>query len=66
MGLHPSRPVLESCLQLLHIREGRFGAYSRRIHGFTLVFDNSSGQSLLESCKCTDLFEEADEYNWDE
>ncbi|MBA0785102.1 hypothetical protein Gotri_025297 [Gossypium trilobum] len=37
-----SHPVLESCLQLLHIWEGRFGAYNRRIHGFTLVFEDSS------------------------
>ncbi|MBA0787503.1 hypothetical protein Gotri_025712, partial [Gossypium trilobum] len=61
-----SCPVLESCLQLLHIRESRFGAYSRRILDFTSVFEDSSGQSLLESCKCTDLFKEADEYNGDD
>ncbi|MBA0648671.1 hypothetical protein Goklo_016356, partial [Gossypium klotzschianum] len=61
-----SHPVLESCLQLLHIWEGRFGTYNRRIHDFTSVFKNSSRQSLLESCKGTNLFEEADEYNRDE
>ncbi|MBA0667794.1 hypothetical protein Goklo_000830, partial [Gossypium klotzschianum] len=61
-----SCPVLESCLQLLHIWKGRFGAYNRRIHDFTLVFEDSSRQSLLESCKCTDLFKEADKYNRDE
>ncbi|PPD94179.1 hypothetical protein GOBAR_DD08799 [Gossypium barbadense] len=44
-----SRPFLESCLQLLHIWEGRFGAYNRRICGFTLKFKVSSGQDLLES-----------------
>ncbi|MBA0880115.1 hypothetical protein Goshw_026451 [Gossypium schwendimanii] len=74
MGLHPHRqasvssscPALEPGLQLLHILEGRFGAYNRRIQGFTSVYEDSSGQSLLKSCKCTDLFEEADEYNGDE
>ncbi|MBA0672671.1 hypothetical protein Goklo_007365 [Gossypium klotzschianum] len=53
-----SCPVLEPGLQLLHIWKGRFGAYNRTIHGFTSVFKDSSGQSLLESCKFTDLFEE--------
>ncbi|MBA0670386.1 hypothetical protein Goklo_025158 [Gossypium klotzschianum] len=53
-----SCPVLEPGLQLLHIWEGQFGAYNRRIHGFTSMFEDSSGQSLLQSCKCTDLFEE--------
>ncbi|MBA0729673.1 hypothetical protein Golax_025737 [Gossypium laxum] len=28
--------------KLLHIREGRFVVYNRRIHGFTLVFEDSS------------------------
>ncbi|MBA0636098.1 hypothetical protein Godav_022382 [Gossypium davidsonii] len=51
---------------LLHIREGQFGAYNRRIHGFTSVFKDSSRQNLLESGKCTDLFEEAGEYDGDE
>ncbi|MBA0753443.1 hypothetical protein Gogos_020166 [Gossypium gossypioides] len=31
-----------------------------------LRFEDLSRQSLLESCKCTDLFEEVDEYNRDE
>ncbi|MBA0670267.1 hypothetical protein Goklo_028961 [Gossypium klotzschianum] len=53
-----SCPVLESGLQLLHIREGRFGAYDRRIHGFTSVFEDSSRQNLLENGKCTNLLEE--------
>ncbi|MBA0635031.1 hypothetical protein Godav_024534 [Gossypium davidsonii] len=48
---------------LLHIREGRFGAYDRRIHGFTSVFEDSSRQNLLENGKCTNLLEEVDEYN---
>ncbi|MBA0645622.1 hypothetical protein Goklo_013694, partial [Gossypium klotzschianum] len=60
------RPVLESCLQLLHIWEGRFGAYNRRIYNFTSMFEVSSKQLLLESCKYANLFEEANEYNWDE
>ncbi|MFQ6657435.1 hypothetical protein Gotur_027107 [Gossypium turneri] len=30
------------------------------------MFEDSSRQSLLKSCKCTDLFEEADKYNQDE
>ncbi|MBA0783074.1 hypothetical protein Gotri_000854 [Gossypium trilobum] len=30
------------------------------------MFEDSSRQSLLESCKCTDLFEEVDKYNRDE
>ncbi|MBA0672752.1 hypothetical protein Goklo_024744 [Gossypium klotzschianum] len=48
MGLYPqapvsgSHPVLKSSLQLLHIWEGRFGAYNRRIYGFTLMFEDSS------------------------
>ncbi|MBA0881117.1 hypothetical protein Goshw_013183 [Gossypium schwendimanii] len=50
---------------VLHLGN-RFSAYGKRIHGFTSVFEDSSRQSLLESCKCTDLFEEVDEYNWDE
>ncbi|MBA0635871.1 hypothetical protein Godav_024591, partial [Gossypium davidsonii] len=45
-----SRPVLENCLWLLHIREGRSSAYGRRIHSFTVVSEDSSRQSLLESC----------------
>ncbi|MFQ6665688.1 hypothetical protein Gotur_032323 [Gossypium turneri] len=60
------RPVLESYLELLHIWEGRFGAYNRRIYGFTSEFEVSSRQSLLESCKCANLFEEANAYNRDE
>ncbi|MBA0678336.1 hypothetical protein Goari_019690, partial [Gossypium aridum] len=60
------RPVLESCLQLLHIWKGQFGAYNRRICDFTLMFKVSSRQSLLESCKCANLFEEVDEYYRDE
>ncbi|MBA0635319.1 hypothetical protein Godav_025973, partial [Gossypium davidsonii] len=59
-------PVLQSCLQLLHFWEGRFGAYDKRIRGFTLMFKVSSRQGLLESCKCANLFEEADEYNRDD
>ncbi|MBA0672243.1 hypothetical protein Goklo_029773, partial [Gossypium klotzschianum] len=61
-----SRPVLESCLQLFHIWEGRFGANDRIIHGPTSMFKVSSRQSLLESSKCANLFEEADEYNRDD
>ncbi|MBA0635702.1 hypothetical protein Godav_000088 [Gossypium davidsonii] len=53
-----SYPVLEPGLQLLHIWECRFAAYNIRIHGFTSMFEDSSGQGLLESCKRTDLFEE--------
>ncbi|MBA0819187.1 hypothetical protein Gohar_019600, partial [Gossypium harknessii] len=49
--------ILEPRLQLLHVRKSRPSAYNRRIYGFTSVFEDSSQQSLLESCKCTDLFE---------
>ncbi|MBA0638584.1 hypothetical protein Godav_025078 [Gossypium davidsonii] len=51
---------------LLHVREGRFGTYNRRIHGFTSVFEDSSRQNLFKRGKCTDLLEKADEYNGDE
>ncbi|MBA0881411.1 hypothetical protein Goshw_002878 [Gossypium schwendimanii] len=51
---------------LLHIWECRFGAYVKRIYGFTSMFKVSNRQSLLKSCKCANLFEEADEYNGDE
>ncbi|MBA0875771.1 hypothetical protein Goshw_001834 [Gossypium schwendimanii] len=47
--------ILEPHLQLFHIQKSRLSAYSRRIHGFTLVFKNSSRQSLLNSCKCIDF-----------
>ncbi|MBA0610743.1 hypothetical protein Godav_011545 [Gossypium davidsonii] len=30
------------------------------------MFEDSSRQGLLESCKCTDLFEEVGEHNRDE
>ncbi|MBA0671023.1 hypothetical protein Goklo_007496 [Gossypium klotzschianum] len=53
-----SCPVLESDLQLFPIREGRFGTYNRRVHGFTSVFKDSSRHNLFESGKCTNLFEE--------
>ncbi|MBA0636376.1 hypothetical protein Godav_024560, partial [Gossypium davidsonii] len=60
------RPILESSLQLLHVWKGRFGAYDRKICGFTPMFKVSSGQGLLESNKCANLFEEADEYDRDD